>query len=38
VAAQVDQALATAQKDAAHDADDEDWCADSTRRIADQIE
>src|SRR5437763_10746741 len=38
VAAQVDQAIATAQKEAAPEADEEDWCAVSTRRIADQIE
>src|SRR5712691_11168743 len=37
-AAQVDQAIATAQKEAAPEADEEDWCAVSTRRIADQIE
>src|SRR5438105_5337070 len=37
-AAQVDEAIATAQKEAAPEADEEDWCAVSTRRIADQIE
>ena len=37
-AAQVDQAIATAQKEAAPEADEEDWCAVSTRRIVDQIE
>src|SRR5436190_1765446 len=37
-AAQVDQAIATAQKEAAPEADEEDWCAVSTHRIADQIE
>ncbi len=36
-AAQVDQAIATAQKEAAPEADEEDWCAVSTHRIADQI-
>jgi TPP-dependent pyruvate/acetoin dehydrogenase alpha subunit len=36
--AQVDQAIATAQKEAAPEADEEDWCAVSTRRFADQIE
>jgi pyruvate dehydrogenase E1 component alpha subunit/2-oxoisovalerate dehydrogenase E1 component alpha subunit len=37
-AAQVDQAISTAQKEAAPEADEEDWCAVSTRRVADQIE
>jgi len=37
-AAEVDQAIATAQKEAAPEADEEDWCAVSTRRVADQIE
>lgn len=37
-ATQVDQAIATAQKEAAPEADEEDWCAVSTRRVADQIE
>jgi acetoin:2,6-dichlorophenolindophenol oxidoreductase subunit alpha len=37
-AAQVDQAIATAQKEAAPEANEEDWCAISTRRVADQIE
>ena len=37
-AAQVDQAISTAQKEAAPEADEEDWCAVSTHRIADQIE
>ena len=37
-ATQVDQAIATAQKEAAPEADEEDWCAISTRRVTDQIE
>jgi hypothetical protein len=37
-ASQVDQAIATAQKEAAPEADEEDWCAVFTRRVADQIE
>jgi acetoin:2,6-dichlorophenolindophenol oxidoreductase subunit alpha len=37
-ATQVDQAIASAQKEAAPEADEEDWCAISTRRVADQIE
>jgi pyruvate dehydrogenase E1 component alpha subunit/2-oxoisovalerate dehydrogenase E1 component alpha subunit len=37
-AAQVDQAITTAQKEAAPDADEEDWCAISTRKLVDQNE
>jgi pyruvate dehydrogenase E1 component alpha subunit/2-oxoisovalerate dehydrogenase E1 component alpha subunit len=37
-ATQVDQAIATAQKEAVPEADEEDWCAISTRRVTDQIE
>src|SRR5439155_1396803 len=35
-AKQVDEAIATAQKEAAPDAEKEDWCAISTRELADQ--
>src|SRR6266702_1272695 len=37
-AAQVDQAISTAQKEAAPDADEEDWCAISTRALVDSLE
>jgi acetoin:2,6-dichlorophenolindophenol oxidoreductase subunit alpha len=37
-AKQVDEAMATAQKEAAPDAEKEDWCAISTRELADQPE
>jgi pyruvate dehydrogenase E1 component alpha subunit/2-oxoisovalerate dehydrogenase E1 component alpha subunit len=37
-AKQVDQAIETAQKEAAPDADQEDWCAISTRELIDQPE
>lgn len=37
-AAQVDDAVSTAQKEAAPDADQEDWCAMSTRTLSDQAE
>src|ERR1700694_2089702 len=37
-AAKVDEALTTAQKEAAPNADEEDWCALSTRELADQAE
>jgi pyruvate dehydrogenase E1 component alpha subunit/2-oxoisovalerate dehydrogenase E1 component alpha subunit len=37
-AAQVDQAISTAQKEAAPEADEEDWCAISTRALVDKIE
>src|SRR5437588_3891922 len=37
-AAQVDQAISTAQKEAAPEADEEDWCAISTRSLVDKIE
>jgi pyruvate dehydrogenase E1 component alpha subunit/2-oxoisovalerate dehydrogenase E1 component alpha subunit len=37
-AAQVDQAISTAQKEAAPDADEEDWCAISMRGLVDQVE
>src|SRR5919106_278745 len=37
-AAQVDEAIATAQKEAPPEADKEDWCAISTRELLDQIE
>src|SRR5438270_10428540 len=36
--AQVDQAISTAQKEAAPEADEEDWCAISTRSLVDKIE
>lgn len=36
-AAQVDQAISTAQKEAAPEADEEDWCAISTRALVDKI-
>jgi len=37
-AAQVDQAITTAQKEAAPVAEEENWCAISTRELADQVE
>jgi TPP-dependent pyruvate/acetoin dehydrogenase alpha subunit len=37
-AAQVDEAIATAQKEAPPEADKEDWCALSTRELADSLE
>src|SRR6266853_1185441 len=37
-AAQVDEAISTAQKEAAPDADEEDWCAISTRDLVDSLE
>src|SRR5256885_8921491 len=37
-AKQVDEAIATAQKEAAPDAEKEDWCAISTRELVDQPE
>src|SRR6266851_4967886 len=37
-AAQVDEAIATAQKEAAPDAEREDWCAISTRELVDRPE
>ena len=37
-AAQVDQAISTAQKEAAPEADEEDWCAISTRDLLDSLE
>jgi TPP-dependent pyruvate/acetoin dehydrogenase alpha subunit len=37
-AAQVDQAISTAQKEAAPEADEEDWCAISTRDLVDSLE
>jgi acetoin:2,6-dichlorophenolindophenol oxidoreductase subunit alpha len=37
-AAKVDEAITTAQKEAAPNADEEDWCAISTRELADQAE
>ena len=36
--AQVDQAISTAQKEAAPEADEEDWCAISMRALVDKIE
>ncbi len=36
--AQVDQAISTAQKEAAPEADEEDWCAISTRDLVDSLE
>src|SRR5712691_4048324 len=36
--AQVEEAITTAQKEAAPEADKEDWCAISTRELADQVE
>src|SRR5216684_2186725 len=38
VAKQVDEAIATAQKEAAPDAEKEDWCAISTRELVDRPE
>src|SRR5713101_5478139 len=38
VARQVDEAIATAQKEAAPDAEKEDWCAISTRELVDRPE
>jgi len=38
VARQVDEAIATAQKEAAPDAEKEDWCAIATRELVDQRE
>lgn len=37
-AAKVDEAIATAQKEAAPEGDEEDWCAISTRKLVDPIE
>ena len=37
-AAQVDQAISTAQKEAAPEADEEDWCAILTRDLVDSLE
>src|SRR5713226_1392059 len=37
-AAQVDRAISTAQKEAAPEADEEDWCAISTHALVDKIE
>src|SRR5438477_11336461 len=37
-AAQVDQAISAAQKEAAPEADEEDWCAISTRDLVDSLE
>jgi pyruvate dehydrogenase E1 component alpha subunit/2-oxoisovalerate dehydrogenase E1 component alpha subunit len=37
-AAQVDEAIATAQKEAPPEGDKEDWCALSTRDLADSFE
>jgi TPP-dependent pyruvate/acetoin dehydrogenase alpha subunit len=37
-AAQVDDAVSTAQKEAAPDPNQEDWCAVSTRKLVDEIE
>ncbi len=37
VAAEVDQAITTAQKEAAPEAGEEDWCAISTRHLVDQV-
>jgi TPP-dependent pyruvate/acetoin dehydrogenase alpha subunit len=37
-AAQVDEAIATAQKEAPPEGDKEDWCAVSTRELADSFE
>jgi pyruvate dehydrogenase E1 component alpha subunit/2-oxoisovalerate dehydrogenase E1 component alpha subunit len=37
-AAQVDQAISAAQKEAAPEGDEEDWCAISTRALVDKIE
>jgi pyruvate dehydrogenase E1 component alpha subunit/2-oxoisovalerate dehydrogenase E1 component alpha subunit len=37
-AAQVDQAISTAQKEAAPEAGEEDWCAISTRALVDKVE
>jgi len=37
-AKQVDEAIATAQKETAPDAEKEDWCAISTRELVDQPE
>jgi acetoin:2,6-dichlorophenolindophenol oxidoreductase subunit alpha len=37
-AAQVDQAISTAQKEAAPEGDEEDWCAISTRDLVDSLE
>ena len=37
-AAQVDQAISTAQKEAAPEPDEEDWCAISTRDLVDSLE
>jgi pyruvate dehydrogenase E1 component alpha subunit/2-oxoisovalerate dehydrogenase E1 component alpha subunit len=36
--AQVDEAISTAQKEAAPEADEEDWCAISTRDLVDSLE
>jgi TPP-dependent pyruvate/acetoin dehydrogenase alpha subunit len=38
VAAQVDQAISTAQKEAAPEGDEENWCAISTRDLVDSLE
>jgi hypothetical protein len=37
-AAQVDEAIATAQKEAAPDGEKEDWCAIFTRNLVDSVE
>jgi pyruvate dehydrogenase E1 component alpha subunit/2-oxoisovalerate dehydrogenase E1 component alpha subunit len=37
-AAQVDEAIATAQKEAPPESDKEDWCAISTRELVDSLE
>src|SRR5713226_3758266 len=37
-AAKVDEAITTAQKEAAPNADEEDWCAISTRELVDSVE
>jgi hypothetical protein len=37
-AAKVDEAITTAQKEAAPEAEKEDWCAISTRELVDPIE
>ena len=37
-AAQVDEAIATAQKEAPPEGDKEDWCAISTRKLVDSLE
>jgi len=37
-AAQIDEAIATAQKEAPPESDKEDWCAISTRELVDHVE